>query len=161
MEKRKNRKLELKLKPADNKRLEILLRGGVESVRVIKRARILQLLNDGFSSNGAAAAIGVTPETARKIGWRYNEQGLENALYERPRPGNPPLLDKEQESQIIAIACSSPPPGAARWTTALLAKAAMKAKIVPHISRETVRLVLKHHDLKPWREKNVVYSGRA
>lgn len=159
MEKRKNRQLKLKLKSSDRTLLKKLLNGGVESVRVVKRARILQLLDTGLSSNKAAAAIGVTPETARKIGWRYKEEGLEGALYERPRPGNAPLLDSSQEAQIVAIACSEPPSGRACWTTTLLAEAAVKKKIVTQISRETIRLVLKHHDLKPWREKNVVYSG--
>jgi transposase len=159
MEKRKNRQLTLKLKSGDIKKLKTLLNGGFESVRVIKRARILQLIDAGHSSNSAAAAVGVTPETARKIGWRYNEEGLEGALYERPRPGNSPLLDKRKEAQIIAIACSEPPSGSAHWTTALLAEVAMKKKIVPQISRETIRLTLKHHGLKPWREKNVVHSG--
>ena len=159
MTKRKNRRLILKLKASDRKELRELLKGGVQSVRVVKRARVLQLLDQGMSANQAGAAIGVTPETARKIGWRYLDGGIDYALKELPRPGNPPLLNKRQETQIIALACSKPPDGIAVWSTALLAKEVMKKKIIHQISKETIRVVLKRHDCKPWREKNVVHSG--
>jgi len=159
MKKRKNRRLILKLKNSERVKLKELLNGGIQSVRMIKRARVLQLLDQGMSSNQAGAAAGVSPETARKIGWRYLEGGVEYALQELPRPGNPPLLNKRQETRIIALACSKPPDGIASWSTALLAEVAMKKKIVDQISRETIRIVLKRHDCKPWREKNVVHTG--
>src|SRR5512136_2913272 len=119
MAKRKNRRLTMKLKPRDRVALKKLLAGGIEAVRVVKRARVLQLLDEGLSSNQAAAGVGVTPETARKIGWRYLEHGLEAALREMPRPGNPKLLKPRQETRIVAIACSQPPDGVAVWSTAL------------------------------------------
>lgn len=161
MEKRKNRRLTMKLKPKDRLALKKLLAGGIEAVRVVKRARVLQLLDEGLSANQAAAGVGVTPETARKIGWRYREHGLEVALREMPRPGNPRLLKPRQETRIIAIACSQPPDGFAVWSTALLAEEAIRQGIVPSVSRETIRMVLKRHGLKPWREKNVVHSRRT
>src|ERR1039457_7122191 len=46
--------------------------------------------------------------------------------------------------------------GGARWTVRLLAEEAVKRKLVPRVGRETVRILLQSHDLKPWREKNVV-----
>jgi len=133
-------------------------RGGVESVRVLKRARALELMNEGKSPNQAGAAVGVSPETARRIGWRYIDAGLEDALYEKPRPGNDKLLNKKQETKLIAIACSEPPEGYARWSTALLAEELIRQDVIDKISRETVRVILNSHDLKPWREKNVVHS---
>lgn len=161
MGKRKNRRLIMRLKLRDRDALKKLLAGGIEAVRVVKRARVLQLLDEGLSSNQAAAGVGVTPETARKIGWRYLEGGLEFALHEMPRPGNPRLLNPRQETRIIAIACSKPPDGSAVWSTALLAEEAIRQKIVPSVSKETIRVVLKRHDCKPWREKNVVHSRRT
>lgn len=117
-------------------------------------------MDGGVSPNQAAAALDVSPEFARQIGWRYMEGGLENALSERPRPGNPPMLTPAQKKKLIAIACSSPPEGKARWSTAMLAAELMKRKIVGgYISKETVRVYLHTADLKPWREKNVVSSG--
>jgi len=68
-------------------------------------------------------------------------------------------LDKSQKQRIIAMVCSQPPEGFARWTVRLVAEQAVKRKLVPRVGRETVRNLLLHHDLKPWREKNVVHSG--
>lgn len=155
--KRTNRRCIVKLKLKDRKQLEQMLAGGNESVRIIKRAMILLKMNRNMSSNQAAEAVGVSPETARRIGWRYIEGGLDNALFERARPGNPPLLSKRQKKQLIAIACSQPPEGLARWSTALLAEELIRQRIIPYISKETVRVYLSQSDLKPWREKNVVY----
>ena len=52
-----------------------------------------------------------------------------------------------------------PPRGRARWTVRLVAQEAVKRRLVPSVGRETIRILLLSHDLKPWREKNVVRSG--
>ena len=54
------------------------------------------------------------------------------------------------------MVCSRPPDGAARWTTGLIAEEAIRRKLVPTVGRETIRILLHTHDLKPWREKQVV-----
>ena len=54
------------------------------------------------------------------------------------------------------MVCSDPPEGRARWTVRLVAEEAVKRRVVPRVGRETIRVLLLHHDLKPWREKNVV-----
>jgi len=51
------------------------------------------------------------------------------------------------------MVCSSPPQGRARRTVRLVAEEAVKRKLVPRAGRETVRILLLSHDLKPWREK--------
>jgi hypothetical protein len=81
---------------------------------------------------------------------------LEQALYERPRPGAAAVLADSQKQRIIAMVCSAPPPGRARWTVRLVAEEAVKRRLVACVGRETIRLLLLHHHLKPWREKNVV-----
>src|SRR5512135_458622 len=148
-EKRNYRRFSVKLKAQDRKILRAMQSKGVESVRTLKRAMVLLRMDEGLSPNKAAAAIGVTPETARMWGWRYVKEGLDAALFDRLRPGNPPLLNNKQATHIIAIACSPPPDGVAFWSTAMLAEEAIKRKIVKSISRETVRVLLKNHDLKP------------
>ena len=55
------------------------------------------------------------------------------------------------------MVCSNPPEGQARWTVRLVAQEAVKRKLVPRVGRETIRILLQSHDLKPWREKNVVH----
>ena len=47
----------------------------------------------------------------------------------------------------------------ARWTVRLLTEEVIKRKLVPRVGRETIRVLLESHDLKPWREKNVVRGG--
>ena len=75
------------------------------------------------------------------------------------RPGAAEVLDTNQKQRIIAMVCSDPPEGRARWTVRLVAEEAVKRKLVPNVGRETIRILLLHHDLKPWREKNVVRGG--
>ena len=53
--------------------------------------------------------MGVAPKTVRAIARRYEEEGLEPALYEKPRPGKQPVLDAGQSQRIIAMVCSEPP----------------------------------------------------
>jgi hypothetical protein len=54
------------------------------------------------------------------------------------------------------MVCGKPPAGMARWNVRLIAEQAVKRKLVPQLGRDTVRMLLQNHDLKPWREKNVV-----
>jgi len=152
-------KLKFKLKPEEKKIIKSLLSKGKESVRVIRRAQVLNLFDQGHTSPTISKFIGVTPETVRRIGWNYIEGGLDRALYELPRPGNERLLSEKQSSQIVALACSDSPEGYDRWTIELLTKEVITKGIVPTVGRETIRILLKTHDIKPWREKNVVHSG--
>jgi transposase len=154
------RRLGLQLKKRDRAELDGMLSGGIEAVRVIVRALALYQLHDGKAASEVAANVRLTPKAVREIGWRYKEFGLERALYDKQRPGARGLLDDGQRQRIIAMVCSDPPEGRARWTVRLVAEEAVKRKLVPKVGRETVRILLESHDLKPWREKNVV-CGRA
>jgi hypothetical protein len=60
--------------------------------------------------------IPLTPQAIRKLGHRYEQGGLEAALYEKQRSGAAPVLDASQRQRIIAMVCSDPPEGRARWT---------------------------------------------
>jgi transposase len=121
---------------------------------------VLRQLADGQAIRKVARNTGLTPKTVWLTSQRYQQGGLEGALYERARPGKEPRLDAQQRQRIVALVCSPPPEGRARWTVRLLAEEAVKRKLVPGVGRETVRILLESHDLKPWREKNVV-RGRT
>ena len=112
-------------------------------------------LAENASASQVAKAIPLTPQAIRRLGHRYQQAGLDGALYEKQRPGAAEVLDTNQKQRIIAMVCSDPPEGRARWTVRLVAEEAVKRKLVPHVGRETIRILLLHHDLKPWREKNV------
>ena len=129
-------------------------------MRTVIRALVLLRLDEGMSTPQAAALFELSDEGVRKIAVRYRAGGLEAAVYEGPRPGKRRALDETQQQKIVALACGPPPPGQARWTVRVLAAEAKKRKIVPGVGRETIRIALQDHDLKPWREKNVV-RGRG
>lgn len=148
--------LSIKVTPKDQKELKELLSGGVQQVRVVLRAVALLQLTKNISAPRIAEVVPLTAQAIRKVGHRYQESGLERALYEKQRPGAAALLEAGQKQRIIAMVCSDPPEGRARWTVRLVAEEAVKRKLVPRVGRETIRILLLHHDLKPWREKNVV-----
>jgi len=153
---RKYRKLVVKLSKAEKRKLGELLKAGVQPVRVIKRAQSLRLLAAGDSPPQVGRSVGLTAKGVRDIGWRYVKQGLEVALYDRPWPGAPQRIRAAEKQRIIAMVCAEPPEGRTRWTIRLIAEEAVKRKLLPRIGRESVRLLLQHHEWKPWREKNVV-----
>jgi putative transposase len=150
------RALSIQVTPNDQKELKELLSGGVQQVRVVLRAMALLQLAKNVSAPHIAGVVPLTPQAIRKVGHRYQEGGLERALYEKQRPGAAVLLEGSQKQRIIAMVCSDPPEGRARWTVRLVAEEAVKRKLVPRVGRESIRILLLHHDLKPWREKNVV-----
>src|SRR5215831_10782128 len=152
--------LRIEVSTKDQRELQGLLSGGVQQVRVVLRALALLQLARGVSAPRISGTIPLTPQAIRKVGHRYQQGGLERALYEQPRPGAAEVLDHSQKQRVIAMVCSRPPAGRARWTVRLVAEEAVKRKLVARVGRETIRLLLLSHQLKPWREKNVV-RGRA
>lgn len=152
----------LRLKQEDR---EILRRMAKERLteRIWKRIRALQLLDEGCTLAATAAALGSAVPSVRRVGERYLASGVEVALKEGKRPIPPRKLDARQEAEIIAMVCGPAPEGRARWTIMLIVEQCIKRGIVKQVGRETIRVLLKNHALKPWREKNVVRSkvGRA
>ena len=150
--------LRIDIAPRDQKELTRLLAGGVQQVRVVLRAIALLQLAKRSGPPQIAKVIPLTAQAIRTIGHRYQKGGLEAALFEKQRPGAATVLDDSQKQRIIALVCSDPPEGRARWTVRLVVQEAVKRKLVPRVGRETIRILLLAHDLKPWREKNVVRS---
>ena len=148
--------LPFRLRAQDRRALEALLRGGVQQVRVVVRAMALLQLGRGDSAPHVAEAVRLTPFAVRKIAQRYRTGGMARAVFEAPRPGAAEVLAPSDKQRIIAMVCSAPPLGAARWTVRLVAEQAVTRKVVPRVGRETIRVLLQSHDLKPWREKYVV-----
>ena len=143
--------------PKDRKSLEELLTSGVQPVRVVLRALALLHLADGGTAPETARYVRkLSSKSVRLLVHRYEEGGLERALYEKQRPGATPLLSSSEKQRIVAMVCSDPPEGRARWTIRLIVEEAIKRKLLPRAGRETIRILLQHHDLQPWRGKNVV-----
>src|ERR1035437_626800 len=149
----RGKRLEIELKPRDRQQVEKLLGGGLQAVRTTLRALALRQMDQGQSTPAVGANLGLSAKAVWQIGKRYQQGGLERALFEAPRPGKAPALNEQQRQRIIAVACSPPPEGRARWTVRLLTEEAIRRKLVARVGRETIRVLLESHDLKPWRAK--------
>ena len=148
--------IEFEMSREDQKAVREILRAGIQQVRVVLRAIALEQLTAGQTAPRVARIVHLSPQAVRRIAHRYQRAGLEGALYERQGRGSQELLDASEKQRVIAMVCSQPPEGQARWTVRLIAEEAVKRKLVPRVGRETIRVLLSSHDLKPWREKNVV-----
>ena len=109
----------------------------------MKRSLILCKVDEGLTDQQVAEAVMVGPATVGRVRQRFVEGGLKRALDDLPRPGQRRKLDGKQEAHLVAVACSAPPEGHARWTLRLLADQAVELGLTGSISRETVRQVLK------------------
>lgn len=119
-----------------------LIHAGTAPARVQTRARIL-LLSDGTKEprpNDAqmARTLLSSPATLWRVRHRFHQQGLEAALYEKPRPGRPPKITGDIEAKLCVLACSNPPDGQARWTLRLLARQIVAEGHLPTISHVAV-----------------------
>jgi transposase len=133
----------------EREHLRQLLAAGTAPARQLTHARILLKADRGASGPGwvdarIAEAVEVSQPTISRVRRQYVEQGLEAALNRRaPRREYRRKLDGAQEAQLIAVACSAPPTGQARWTLRLLADKLVELEVVEDVSYQTVRRVLK------------------
>jgi Homeodomain-like domain len=147
----------LKLSAEDKRALEAKVAGRSRlSVRVWRRVQILKLLDKGWNLTATGEALDTYAREVRRVGWRYLDAGLEAALTDDERPKPAKKLDARQQAAVVALVCGPPPTGRARWSISLIVQEVKRRRIVAAISDETIRTLLAAHDLKPWREKNVV-----
>lgn len=119
-------------------------RKGLHPAREIKRAMILLDSTDPTLDNPTIAhRQGVSCATVENVQRRYRQEGLERALQEAPRSGQPKKITQREEAYLTAIACSQPPLGQARWTMQMIADRVVELRYLEAISAESVRLVLK------------------
>ena len=76
---------------------------------------------------------------------RYEAEGLDAAINEKPRPGRPNIFDGKSRASITALACSEAPQGHERWTLRLLADRAVDLELVESISHQQIKNILKKH----------------
>jgi transposase len=146
-----------KLKPHDRGKLEKIVKTKSEhGAQRYQRALLLLQLAAGVGVTEVAKQLGVSRYTVNERREFYLTQGLERALSNAPGRGRKRRIQPSQEQQIVAIACTEPPAGASHWTCRLLAEEAKRRKVVDSIGHSAVNIILQRHELKPWREKNVV-----
>jgi len=135
----------------ERRKLVAIVTKGRNKASYIQRAHILLKSADGRTDVEIADWLYISETTVRRIRLRFGEDGLDAALEDKPKPDREPLLNEQQEAHLVAIACSAPPEGRARWTLELLTARLMADGIVESISTETVRLTLKKSILNPGR----------
>jgi transposase len=141
------------LKPEERLELQALVRGGTGSVRRLKRAQVLLAADGNCTDEGIACSVAVGTSTVYRTKQRFVEEGLERALSEAPRSGPTRKLSASDEALLVAVACSDPPPGRARWTLDLLAGEMVRLTAHQTLSGDTVGRRLAEMELKPWQEK--------
>ena len=127
-----------------------LTRKGKPGARKVKRANILLLANQGKNDEEIVALLHTSPSTVMRTRRKFVESGLTFALNERSRAGRLPKIDDKVETILTTLAQSRPPAGRKRWTLQLLADRLVTLTHLESLSYESVRLVLKKNDLKPW-----------
>ena len=132
--------------------LQALVSKGKSAAYKIKHANILLMVDangSNWTDEQTAEALSCHPNTVARIRRRFVEEGLEAALERKKREYVPRVVDGEVAARLIALRYSEPPAGHARWTLRLLADKAVEREIVPAISHETVRQVLKKRSQAP------------
>jgi transposase len=139
----------IRLSPAERTELRALLAAGTTPARIQTHARILLKGDAGaagprWSDVRIAEAVEVSARTVARVRARFAHEGMAAALgRKRPDRVYRRKLDSAQEARLVAIACTEPPPGQARWSLRLLANRLVDLAVVDGISPETVRATLK------------------
>jgi transposase len=144
---KKNHKV--RLNRQEREYLQTIVQSGEDKARKITRCRVLLLADVAKEKTDEqiSDALDVCLATVFNIRRRYSLAGLEAAINERPRSGQPARFTGKPAARITAIACSTPPDGRARWSLRLLADQIVKLDIVDSISHQSVSNILKKTNL--------------
>jgi len=123
--------------------LSAFVKKGRKSARELTRAHVLLLVNGGRTEMEIKDMLGISRATVSNIKRRYREEGLESALRDKPRSGQPKKYTERHEAEIIAQACTKSPDGRKRWSLTLLTEEMRKKGGFETINRESIRLILK------------------
>jgi transposase len=149
-----NKKYLVRLAVDERRMLEEIVSKGKAAAYKIKHANILLKVDVnglGWSDEQVAEAFGCHNNTARNVRQRLVEEGLDAALERKKQqtPSREKIFDGKKEARLIAVACSEPPEGCARWTMQLLADRSVELEIVDTVSASTVGRTLKKTSCSP------------
>jgi transposase len=145
----RNKTWRVTLTDTERTALRELIAAGEAPARKLTHARILLKADEssggpGWSDSAITEALEISGPTVGRVRKRYVTEGLDAALNHRPpKAQRPPKLDGRQEAHLIALACSDPPPGHARWTLRLLADKMVELEFIDYVSHVTVWQTLK------------------
>ena len=150
------KKYVVRLSGEERERLETLIRKGKSPARRVLKARILLKADvseagKGWSDNRIIEALEASPSMDYRVRKQLVEEGFEAVLSRKSRamPAVARIFDGEKEAKLIALACSKPPKGRARWTLRLLENKVVELGIVDRASDSTIGRALKKHCMSP------------
>jgi hypothetical protein len=145
-----------RLSAEERAELEAAIRKGKSPAQRLLKARILLKADvseagEGWSDSKIIKALDTSPSMIYRVRKQLVEEGFAAVLRRKQRatPAVPQIFDGEKEAKLIALACSKPPKGRARWTLRLLEKKVVELNIVDHASDSTIGRVLKKHSQTP------------
>jgi transposase len=144
------KKYVVELSDTERERLNTLIHRGKHPARQLTKARILLKADaseagEGWSDSRIAAALDTSIDTVARTRQQLVEEGFESVLTRKHSPASarPRIFDGAAEAKLIALACSKPPKGRARWTLQLLEEAVVELNIVERASDNTIGRTLK------------------
>ena len=144
------KKYVVRLNAEEREQLETLIRKGKSPARRLLKARILLKADvsqgrAGWSDSRIVRALDTSASMVYRVRQQLVEEGLEAVLSRKQRatPAIARIFDGEKEAKLIALACSKPPKGRARWTLRLLENKVVELAIVDRASDSTIGRVLK------------------
>lgn len=137
----------LVLTKKQKRELEDFKKNNCRGLREFNRAMILTFLCKGMAINEIEELLDVDRTTIWRIKKRFEENGVEYALFDSERPGQPQKYTTDHEAELVALACGPVPNGRRRWTIRLLVEELNKKKGFETITFKTVRDMLKKTNL--------------
>jgi hypothetical protein len=146
----------VRLSKDERDKLKKLSTSGRGPARIFTRARILLKADQsengpGWSDEKISEALDITVQTVERIRKQLVEEGLDVVLSRREykQKVSRKKIDGDVEAHLIALSCSEPPAGRARWTLRLLADKIVELGYIETISHEAIRQTLKKTNLNP------------
>jgi len=144
------KKYVVRLSGEEREQLAALTRKGRGLAQRLMKARILLKADvseagEGWSDTQIIEALETSASMVYRVRKQLVEEGLEAVLSRKPRatPAVPRIFDGEKEAKLVALACSEPPKGRARWTLRLLENKIVELNIVDRASDSTIGRTLK------------------
>jgi hypothetical protein len=150
MEANGNKKYVVRLSTEERERLEAMVHKGKISAGHMRRAQILLKADvseagEGWSDSRIIEALNTNNVVIYNVRKQLVEEGFEAVFTRKKReaPPVPKIFDGEKEAKLIALTCSKPPAGYARWSLRLLENKVVELGIVDKASDNTIGRVLK------------------
>ena len=138
------------LSTQERQQLEALIRTGTHSARKLLRARILLKADaseagEALTDSQTAVGLHTSLETVARVRQQLVEEGVDGVLTPKRSPNSARrrIFDGASEAKLIALACSTPPQGFARWTLQMLESKVVELNIVARASDNTIGRTLK------------------